>query len=187
MKKGWTTTKLIATGSLAVLDLILSLLGVSIVVVTGIPLSGVINAIVGPTMIVLTCLVINKFGAATIMLSIGSVLSISLPVLGAAGFWPKIVVSFVGGLISDVVYLVMKRNKLVTSIGVGAVSEIYFPSAVIAAGRIFNMPGVEAAMNFLSPLVLVGAVIGGTIGGYLGYLIYQKIKNTAVVKRIQGG
>jgi len=33
--------------------------------------------------------------------------------------------------------------------------------------------------------MIISGTVGGAIAGYVGYIIYKRIENTAVVKRIQ--
>ena len=59
MKK-WTTTKLITAGSLGVLSLILQLPGASIPAITGLPMTGFINAFVAAVIMMVCLLIINQ-------------------------------------------------------------------------------------------------------------------------------
>jgi hypothetical protein len=186
-KKKWTTTKLITTGSLGVLYLILALLGAGIVAVTGIPLTGgVINVLITPIMTMICLLVVRQLGSATTMLTVYAVLAIPFPLAGTPGFLGKVPIFLLGGIIIDLLYLFLKRNKKVGSLVIGGLGELYFGMAVIEVGQLFNVPGVDKSADlFYSPTGIGFASVLGAVGGYLGYLIYQKIKNTAVVKRIQ--
>lgn len=188
MKTKWNVTKLIAVGSLAVLLVVLELGGGAIAGVTGIPgTSGFFNAIVEEMLVVICLFVIDEFGAATLMRLILGILVLPLPIIGTPGFLPKIAIAGVIGLISDVLYLPLKRYKWVAACVIGAVSEIYYAPAIVAIGRLVGMPGVEEmAQLMLSPLILVGALVIGAISGLLGWVIYSRIRDTAAVIRIRG-
>jgi hypothetical protein len=188
MKKGWTTTKLTAIGGLAVLATVLGLFGAGIAAITGIPgTSGFITVFTTPAMVILCCFIIDRFGAVTIMEFIHAILEIPLPLTGAPGFLFKVPILVIGGIIVDLLYLILKKSKKISALVIGEVYIIYGGLAVIIVGRLVDMPGVEKATKFLSgSSMIVLAFIGGTFGGYLGYFLYGKIKDTAAVKRIQG-
>lgn len=183
----WNTTKLIAVGSLGVLSIVLQLVGASITAITGIPLaSGLINVLVAPIMIIICLLVVDQFGAATIMYIIIGILSLPLPLGGISGFLPKIPIAIIEGFIADILYLFLKQKKKVTPLIIGGLTMLYAGVSTVEIGKLLNVPGIEKTANFFySPLGIGGALIGGAIGGYLGYTIYKKIENAAVLKRIQ--
>jgi len=62
---------------------------------------------------------------------------------------------------------------------------LYLGVAIIEVGRLFDIPGIQQTTKLFYPFLLIPAVLIGATGGYLGYLIYQKIKGTSVVRRIQ--
>jgi hypothetical protein len=58
---------------------------------------------------------------------------------------------------------------------------------LLKTGRWFGIGGMEQFAKILStPLGISGAFTAGGVGGLLGYGIYYKIRNSHVVKRIQG-
>jgi len=187
MKKGWTTTKLMAVGGLAVLEIVVELLGASLQTIVGIPLGGGPIYIFTSAIFVMICLlVIDELGAATLMRFVLGILSIPLPSTGMPGFVPKVAIFLGAGIIADLLYSVLKRHKTAASLTIGAQDSVYYGLAIIWLGRLFSLPGIEASAElFLSPLPIIGVSALGALGGYLGYLAYQKIKDTAVVKRIQ--
>lgn len=188
MNKGWNTTKLIAAGSLGVLYVWLALLGAVLEGVTAIPgARGFLNVFVGG-MFTLCCLVIGEFGAATITGFISSVLALPLPLRGTPGFLPKIATGVIVGLVVDIVYLALKKwNKRLASLATGGATSVSMVVVQLQIGRWFGMPGIEqAAELYSSPLLIGGTILFGVIAGYLGWLVYSRIENTAVVRRIQG-
>jgi len=49
------------------------------------------------------------------------------------------------------------------------------------------MPGVEKFAQLLTSIPILSVmVVSSALGGLVGYFIFVKVKNTAVVKRIQG-
>ena len=112
MKKGWPTTKLMAAGSLGALALVLELLGSGISAVTGIPmLGGVINAIVVSAMMIICLFVVDQLGAVTLMSTVRGVLTLPFHIAGLPGFLPKVPIAIIAGVIVDLLYLPLKRNK----------------------------------------------------------------------------
>lgn len=184
----WNTTRLIAAGSLGILQLLFNLSGSLISATTGMPLtSGFINVFTSGIFFAITCLLIREFGAATIMFSVYSVLALPLPVLGVSGFFPKLIIGPIIGLIVDIFYFISRNNEKLGAILAGSVSQLIIPSFIIILSRVIDIPGIEKTLTlFPIWLFIFGAIVAGGISGYLGYLIYQKIKNTSVVMKIQG-
>lgn len=187
MKKGWTTTKLMAIGGLAALTVVLQLLGAGINALAGTVGASVINTILGSAMIAICLFVVDQFGAATIMYTVFGVLALPFSISGTPGFLPKVPIMIAGGIILDILYLVFQRNKQIASLVIGGLRTLYVGVAVIEVGRLFGMPGIEQSAKFLySAIGIASAFVLGAIGGYLGYIIYQKIKSTSIVLRIKG-
>jgi len=187
MKKGWTTTKLIAAGSLGALRLITALPGAAIAGVTGIPfLSGAINFLSAGILYSITCLIIPKFGAATLMASIFSILAIPLPLMGPPGFLPKVILGAVYGLLADIVFLFLKKKKRLASVAIGSISSAFAPIVSLGLGYYLGLPGaIDLIKMFFKLEIFISGAIVGAIAGYLGWLIYSKIENTTIIKRVQ--
>ncbi|MFH2020759.1 MAG: hypothetical protein ABIJ34_05055 [archaeon] len=182
----WTLTKFIVSSALGVLTVVLTLPASALVAFTGIPLmGGFINLFIDRVLDTITALSVNKFGSVTLKRTVLGIVAIPTLLLGPPGFIVKVIISASNGLIIDFVYLFVKEKKIaaVLSNGIGAVALGF---TFVFLGRIFRMPGVdETARVFLSPLMILLTFIGGAISGYLGWFIFQKIKNTSVIKRIQ--
>lgn len=191
MKKNWTTTKLIVAGSIGAVFLMFAISGSALQMVVGITgASGLINSLVSSTMYVLACLLIGKFGAATIAGLVYYTLGLPLAIGGTPGFLPKILIGLVVGLTSDFLYLALRNNKKLASLCIGAASQLAIGVLFFLIIKLSLMPGPEYAFKFfesslgivLSLIVVLG---GGVLGGGIGYFLFGKIKNTSVVKRIQ--
>jgi len=188
MKKGGKTTKLITAGSIGVLYFILSLFGAGVQAVAGfVGAGGIINSFLTPIMAVICLFVIDQFGAATVMFTVIGILELPFPLTGTPGFLPKVFILTGAGIFVDIMYFFLKRDKKTASLIIGGVLTLYLAFTIVGAGRLFKLPGIEWTAKMLySPPVLLLAVVVGALGGFLGYIIYEKIKNTAVVRRIQG-
>lgn len=183
----WTTTKLITIGSLAATRLVFSLLGAVVVAITGMPGSGgVITVFVAGTILVFACLLVKKFGTATILTLIYSVLVIPLPLGGTPGFLPKILIITIAGFAVDCIFLLFRKNKKIAALMAGGIISLIEGFAMILLGKIFFLPGIEKfAKLFLSPITISATFVAGAFAGFIGYLIYKKMENTALIKRIQ--
>lgn len=181
----WNVTRLIAAGSLGVVYLILSLSGGIFQTFVGIPgAAGFIMGFLGALLLAFCCLSINQFGAATLMTFVYGVLAIPLPVLGTPGFFPKIAMAVLAGLAADSVYHLLRKNEKVAAMIVGAVAESVITGLFFGLGLLFNMPGIEKALKFALSGSIVIFVLG-LFGGYIGYLIFDRLRNTGVVRRIR--
>ncbi|MBT4351717.1 hypothetical protein HOD20_04255 [archaeon] len=187
MKQKLNLTKFIVIGSMAVLIVAFSLIGLSINAITGGPyFGGFLNSFGLISIGVVCVLIINRFGSGTMMYSILSILAIPLPLLGPSGLILKVPMIMLSGVIADLIYLIFKSNKLLFSLFVGG-PILYFYSYMLAQFSIMlDIPGFDLTIKLLStPLGIVLNLLFGAIFGYVGYLIYNKIKNTSIVKRIQ--
>ncbi len=190
----WNLTKFVAAGSLGVFYVVLSLASAGLAAVSGSPIgAGIINVFVGGAMYPLVCLIVRQFGAATIMGLVFGLLVLPLPVLGPSGFFLKLPLALILGLVADLVFYLLRRREILASVIAGGIVECIVGIVLGLVIIALKLPGSEGLSKFItSPLTLLlagiaGGFLPGGVGGYLGYLLYRKIKNTAVVKRIQGG
>jgi ABC-type thiamin/hydroxymethylpyrimidine transport system permease subunit len=185
----WNTTRLISAASLGVLRLVLSLGGGAMVAATGIPAGGFLNLFVSSASFAFTLLLIGQFGAATLQAVTFSLLAIPLPMSGGPGFLPKILIGLVTGLIADIVFALLRRwRETWAAIIACPFAVLPISLLVVWLGRLFGLPGVEeSAEIFLNPLILAGLAAGALAGGGIGWFIYDRLKNTTVVTRIQRG
>ena len=186
MLSRWTTTKLITAGSLGVLTVILTLPASALVAISGIPLlGGFINIFLDRILDALALLIIGNFGTATLKKTILGIVALPTLLLGPPGFLPKILIYATNGLIIDTIYFSIKNKKIALFLSNG-IAAIAIAFQVVYIGRVFNVPGIEqTAKIFLSPFLLIGAGLGGGISGLIGLLIYNKIKNSSLIIRIQ--
>lgn len=184
----WNITKLVVAGGLAIVYLVLGLSGGVLQAILGFPgAAGFVMSIASAMMLAFCCLLIKKFGAATIMTFIYSICVLPLPTLGAPGFLPKIVIGTSAGLIADTIYALLKKKEKIACMGIGAITQPLIGFEILGLGFLFSMPGIEKLAGLmLSPLFVVLAVLLGVAGGLLGWFVFDKLKDTAIVRRIQG-
>lgn len=184
----WNIYKLITAGSLGVLLLVLALAGSTVTAVTGVPgAGGIINIFISGAMFAFCCLLLKQFGSATLMGVIYGICAIPLPLLGTPGFLPKIVIGTLAGLIADCLYALLKRHERIAAPVIGAFSQIFIGLSILGLGLLFSLPGIEKFLKILSPIALVSSLLFGAAAGYVGYLIFSRLRETAVVRKIQGG
>lgn len=185
MKK-WNTTKLMVAGGFGVLNIIIAFAGMGITVVTGITASsGFINSLTGAFLTVLLIFIIQKFGAATIKGFVYSVIALPLPLLLTPGFFPKIIIGILSGLVADIVYVILRKRPNLCAFLIGGTSQIFIAIIMFLFGKLYPSLGLEYMAKLLfSPLALVYFLFLG-IAGVLGYKTYKKIEHSSFVKRIQ--
>ncbi len=186
VKKGWTTTQLIAAGALGVLTLIMTLPGFLISNVTGIPGSSYpISGIAASMMAVVIVFLFKKFWAATISMTVLGFLAIPLPLAGTPGFLPKVLTFTAAGLIIDATYRALRNESKVSAAILGAVA-LFFQGIAALGIYILMLPQLAAFYIPVVHIMIALAIVMGALGGLLGRFVYLKISKTAVVKRIQG-
>ena len=193
MKKGWTTTKLIAAGSVGVAMLILSLAGGVLNSVTGIAgVGGLINVFVQGGLTTFVVLTVRQSGSATVAWLVLTILAIPLPIIGPAGFFFKILNGLFIGICSDFTSWVFRKRERVAGVLVGGASTASAAVALFALS-LFGIKWLLVAEKVSRSLLTFPGVIvfvllsfiAGMVPGYLGWLIYDRLKDTSVIKRIQ--
>ncbi len=187
MKKGWTTTKLIATGSLGVLGTLIFIPFMVLSQVIQMPGLFILTAaFLIPSILIPGLFVINQFGAAAIGTTVLMILTLPTGFSGPPGFLPKVLLGPTVGIIIDFLYLILKKKEklaaYVIAISAIFIQEIFYISMLL----LFSIPGGKESLKLLiSPIGIGFILFHGTLGGTLGYIILKKIRNTAIVKRIQ--
>jgi len=187
MKKSkWSTAKLMAIGAIVVLEILIGMLGAAITVMTGfVAAGGLINAFTGSFFIVFTLLVINNFGTGTLKSLLYGLIVLPLPNIGPPGFLPKVLIAFICGLVADITYYLLRKKQKLAAFFTGILNQMVMALGIFYFGHLFNLPGMEFMSRLLfSPLALVYIVLTGLVGLF-ALKIYEKIKNTSVIKRIQ--
>ncbi|MDD4989880.1 MAG: hypothetical protein PHW31_01055 [Candidatus Pacebacteria bacterium] len=188
MKTKWSITKLAAAASIGAMFLVFGVLGSIVYSIVGFPgASAIITSFTTPIMFALVVLLIRKFGAGTIAGLVYYTLGLPLGTGGGPGFLPKILVGLVAGIIADAILLSLKNKEKIAAPAVAVASQLIIGLMVAGLCKLFSVPGIDKFISlFLKPITFIAAIIIGIIDGLVAYLIYNRLKNTAVVKRIQG-
>ncbi len=190
MRRSWTLTRLIATGSLGVLCLVsfipymMAKLAFDVVGLTTILGSFLLDLFLIPGLFI-----IDTFGAATLGITIFAILTLPLPLLGPPGFLPKVLLGPAYGLPIDLMFLALRKNEKLAAYVIGVGVTLSQGIGLLFLFKLIKFPGGQAVVNFATTqpgitIVLVMMVIQGIIGTILGLRVYYRIKNTAVVQRI---
>jgi len=189
MKNKWNLASLISIGSLAALDIIIGLVASVITTTTGITMaSGIITSITEPLLLVVALLVVQKRGTAFLFMTIVAILALPINYSGPPGFIAKVPIIIALGLISDLLFLIFQKvNYWIAAIIIGGFLCNWYAFAVAFIGRLLKVPGIDNFLNLMPILYLVILLfIVGGFGGILGVIIYNRLKDTYVVRRIKG-
>lgn len=184
----WTTTQLIAIGSISVLLFLVELPGTFISNLLGIPgAGGLATGILFPIFFIFNMLMVPKFGSATLMGFIYGILILPIPASGPPGFVGKILLWVAIGLFGDTIWGLFKQKTKLAAMITAGISATFALASFVIYLQIFQIPGAEKSISlFTKPVVIFVIFLIGLFGGLFGYLLFQKLANTAVIKRIQG-
>lgn len=160
------------------------ILGSALLIATGIPATGTLaNMLVAVLIAVIGLKIVDKSGAAIVMLTVEGILSVPTLINGPPGVH-KILILFVVGLTAEIVLLLTKRtNKGYIFLGLAAGIEIV---VFIYLSLVFlGLPGEEKLRAILIPLSLISGLMSG-LGAYLGVKIYdKKLQHLGVVQNLK--
>jgi len=177
MLKSFSTKQLIFIALMATLLLIINLvLGGGLIAITGIPMiNAVVTGITFGLFVVLVALTLPKFGSLTLFVLVYAILELPTPLGGGPGFWPKIPINIITGLVADFLLIGFKYKKwsyfplLYILVTVNTFVFIYFMKLLGVAG--WNV--ILSMLWWVLPLYFVL----GTVGILLGFYIHKKIKD----------
>ena len=159
-------------------------LGSALIAITGIPATGsLFNMLFAVLIGVIGIKIVNKFGDATLILTILGVLSVPTLLNGPPGIH-KILMLFMIGLIIDIILYATKRSNkgFILAGSTAGVSAVFF---IFLSLVLLGLPGASELQKILIPLLAINAVFGA-VGAYLGLWIYdKKLKEKAFIKQMQ--
>ena len=111
MTKGWTTPKLITTGSLGVLGALIFISFLVLARILQMPgLFVLTSAVLIPSILVPGLFIINQFGAATIGVTVLVILTLPMGFVGPPGFLPGVLLGPITGFSIDLLYFFLKKK-----------------------------------------------------------------------------
>jgi hypothetical protein len=162
-----------------VLDFII---GQWINVVTGMYMIGFLAAIVSGFFGVILVKSRPKFFTFTIPLFIFGVLALPTGSAGPVGFWPKVAVEVIVGLIADSWFKMTKYKNWSIIIGFYIIVALLY-GFMVGTMALMGIPEVGKIASVL-PIAIPGFWVIGSIGLWLGFYIWRKIKDKAAVKQV---
>ncbi len=132
--------------------------------------------------LVLSKKLVQKPITGTVFLLIYGILAVPTTLITGVPTIFKIIPVIIGGLSFDFTTKFLK-NKSGLIIASGICSFLVAISG-ISLGILLGLPALDKVVKMLIPL-LIWMITIGSIGGYIGYLIYQKIKNKPFIKQMQ--
>lgn len=185
----FTPIRLGVIGALGVLTLLINLAtGTVVVLATGvIAAGGVVMATFQPMMMVLSRLILPRFGSATLVGTVYGVLALGVPILGPPGFLPKLVITLAAGLATDGIFQLF-RNQHRRAAVVASIGSAYTTFLIMLAAFTLVLPENIPTIFTKTPM-LIGALVAvlplGALGGYLGWLIFDRIKERELILRLR--
>jgi len=148
-------------------------------------MSSFVNTLANVFVLTLAILITRKFGAPTIIYGIYGILALPTSLGGGGpGFWPKIPLCILSGLLFElpIVLSNFKRKGFIISlplffiIGYGAYLPVYY---------IMGMPEFSSLAKLFIPGAVILLIIG-YIGMWLSFKVYNRIKNKSVIRQLTG-
>lgn len=176
---------LVVCGAFGALILVVGfILGSALLIATGIPATGTLaNMLVAVLIAVIGLKIVDKFGAAIVMLTIEGTLSVPTLINGPPGIH-KILMLFIVGLIADIILLLTKRSNR-GYIFLGFITGIEIVVFIYLSLLLLGLPGEEKLRAIVLPLSLVSGLMSG-IGAYIGVKVYDtKLKHLSVVQNLK--
>lgn len=187
--KNWTVTQLIAAGAMGALLALAAMLELPLNVITGIPGSGgIVGTFFELTVFIFALLLVPRFGVGAVVGGIGMLVVLPIPVFGPAGFLPKVAIGFVLGLLFDIFFLLFKRFGKWGVVMMTPLLILISDAIIGVMFLFFQTPTMMASFSGFVPILIFNLVfiIEGVAGSLAAWHVFQKLKNTAVVRRIQG-
>jgi hypothetical protein len=181
----------IVASALAALRFVFSLLGAALPGLLGFPgASGVINVLWAGGFSALPPLITRASWSSTISGVVYGILALPLPLSGPPGFLPKVVIGLSTGLAADLVFRFFVNRPTFHRLGsvlMGAAAQTVLGVELAIFGLLLSIPGIDKYVQLQFSLVgMVATVAGGGFSGLLGWYVYAALRDSGVVRRIQG-
>src|SRR3989344_8806539 len=184
MFQKFTTRELVFIALMAASLFVVNLfLATGIIAVTGIPLaSAFLTGITIGIWVLLMIKIVPKVGSLTLLFLIYSILEIPTSLGGAPGFWPKIPINVITGLIGDLfLYLAnYKRWSIYPAFYVLTTANLIVFMLFLA---LLKVPGTDKLIK-IAPILIAVYWVVGSVGLFLGNIMYKRIENKKVVRMI---
>ncbi len=151
---------------------------------TGLFLMGAaISSIVAGFFVVILAKIRPKFGTFTLVLLIWGLIALPTASAGPVGFWPKVPIEILAGLVGDLWFMLTRYKKWAIFLGFYIISAALLYMQTFAL-LLFNIPEAEQIFKLIH-FVVLGFWLIGTIGLLLGFYTYKKIKDKRIVRQLQ--
>jgi hypothetical protein len=183
----WKVSTFVAIAALSAFYVVISLPGALAAGISGMSMmAAVVNIVIIGIMYSLVPLIMRRFGAATLWAFLFSIIMLPLPLGGPAGLIIKVPYLTFWGFLADVTYQIFKKSDKIAAI---AISIIQLGPGVYISVWLWTLLGsqqlAEETAKMGGPITAAVLTVLGVFLGWVAYLIYSKLKDTAVVKRIQ--
>jgi hypothetical protein len=152
--------------------------------ITTIPgMSSFANTITNVFVLTLAILIMRKFGGPTIIYGLYGIIALPTTLAGGApGFWPKIPLCIISGLLFElpIILFNFKKKGFILSlplffiIGYGLYLPVYW---------LMGAPEFASMAKLFVPGVIV-LILLGYVGMWLAFKLYNKIKDKSIIKQI---
>ena len=158
-------------------------IGSALTLAAGIPMASIlITGIVFGFFVVLTGTIAREFGSLIVLMTLYSIFSIPTVLLGPPGIY-KVAIGFLMGVGFDIPVLLLKRRRFSYYLGL-LMAEVFGIPAFFVAFTAMGLPGKEQFLR-LWPVLVVVAIATGSLGIFLGQLIFdRKLRNLSQVKAL---
>jgi hypothetical protein len=179
------------SGVIAALYLVLSLLNSMIALATGGMGFDVFTGMVLASFFsAFTCLATRRFGALSLMVIIYGILALPFGIAGPPGFVPKLLVFIPAGIVSDVVYWLLKHRERSAAVLVGGLTS-FLRNLLGFVLFVYLFPEIQRAIYPTSMSLIAAGLVGflfiGFAGGYLAWVVVNRMTGySPFLRRLRG-
>jgi hypothetical protein len=134
-----------------------------------------------PLLIVVGVFLIRKIGTVIIIGLVFTTLTLPTPLLTLPGF-SKYPLILIPAIIGEVVLILLSKYEKIASVASGIAVNIAVNIVFLYLFILLGLPNVGAVKATFAFFIIYSILAGG-IGGFIGYKIYQRIKDKPFIKR----